>query len=329
VGSLGVPRGYPRPLDHGRSPRPRVIHDRSVDTGLAQGLGERLALLRAAALLARRERHLVERRRLPRPARGLRGADPARDPAQRGARRCALRVRRAVHRRDAHGRLDARAGRRPPARLRLIRHPAQLEAIGAGVQLGERSLSDAVAAAPRARELREQVRRSGGTAIAADAVERPGPSARTMKVVVIGATGTIGCEVAKQLEARHEVVRASRNGSPPVDLRTRVDRRPVRAERHRRRRLLRGERASNAAARRRLRGEPAGEREGEPSPRTGRSARGRPGRAVTHHFPRQLVTYPRIRGISDHCSSLQAARMRVYAVAASSPHWAQSSAARR
>jgi uncharacterized protein YbjT (DUF2867 family) len=39
-----------------------------------------------------------------------------------------------------------------------------------------------------------------------------------MMVVVIGATGTIGGEVAEQLEARHDVVRASRNGSPSVDL---------------------------------------------------------------------------------------------------------------
>jgi MGT family glycosyltransferase len=53
---------------------------------------------------------------------------------------------------------------------------AQLEAIGAGVPLGERDLADAVAAAlacaPRARELRAQVRASGGPAKAADAVER-------------------------------------------------------------------------------------------------------------------------------------------------------------
>jgi YVTN family beta-propeller protein len=34
--SAGIRRGHPedaRPIDHGRSPRPRVIHDRSVDTG--------------------------------------------------------------------------------------------------------------------------------------------------------------------------------------------------------------------------------------------------------------------------------------------------------
>jgi NAD(P)-dependent dehydrogenase (short-subunit alcohol dehydrogenase family) len=39
-----------------------------------------------------------------------------------------------------------------------------------------------------------------------------------MKVVVIGATGTIGAEVADALEASHEVVRASRSGEPRVDL---------------------------------------------------------------------------------------------------------------
>jgi spore coat polysaccharide biosynthesis predicted glycosyltransferase SpsG len=53
---------------------------------------------------------------------------------------------------------------------------AQLEAIGAGVQLGDRPLAEAVAAAlacgPRARELRETVRAGGGTGKAADAVER-------------------------------------------------------------------------------------------------------------------------------------------------------------
>ena len=50
-------------------------------------------------------------------ARGLRRADPARDPAPPRARRTALRVRRPVHRRRAHGRLDAAGGRRPPAGL--------------------------------------------------------------------------------------------------------------------------------------------------------------------------------------------------------------------
>jgi NAD(P)-dependent dehydrogenase (short-subunit alcohol dehydrogenase family) len=39
-----------------------------------------------------------------------------------------------------------------------------------------------------------------------------------VKVVVIGATGTIGSEVARALEVRHEVVRASRRGDPAVDL---------------------------------------------------------------------------------------------------------------
>ncbi|MFI1357284.1 short chain dehydrogenase [Streptomyces sp. NPDC020898] len=39
-----------------------------------------------------------------------------------------------------------------------------------------------------------------------------------MKIVVIGATGTIGCAVADALETEHEVIRASRNGSPGVDL---------------------------------------------------------------------------------------------------------------
>jgi NAD(P)-dependent dehydrogenase (short-subunit alcohol dehydrogenase family) len=39
-----------------------------------------------------------------------------------------------------------------------------------------------------------------------------------MRVIVVGATGTIGGEVARALEPEHEVVRASRNGDPPVDL---------------------------------------------------------------------------------------------------------------
>jgi NAD(P)-dependent dehydrogenase (short-subunit alcohol dehydrogenase family) len=39
-----------------------------------------------------------------------------------------------------------------------------------------------------------------------------------MKVIVIGATGTIGAAVAAALEERHEVVRASRSGSPSVDM---------------------------------------------------------------------------------------------------------------
>ncbi|AQZ60669.1 short-chain dehydrogenase [[Actinomadura] parvosata subsp. kistnae] len=39
-----------------------------------------------------------------------------------------------------------------------------------------------------------------------------------MKVIVIGATGTIGGAVARALEARHDVVRASRNTSPRVDM---------------------------------------------------------------------------------------------------------------
>jgi NAD(P)-dependent dehydrogenase (short-subunit alcohol dehydrogenase family) len=39
-----------------------------------------------------------------------------------------------------------------------------------------------------------------------------------MKIIVIGATGTIGAAVATALEERHEVVRASRTGSPSVDL---------------------------------------------------------------------------------------------------------------
>ncbi len=41
-----------------------------------------------------------------------------------------------------------------------------------------------------------------------------------MKIIVIGATGTIGSAVADTLEAEHEVVRASRKGSPRVDLET-------------------------------------------------------------------------------------------------------------
>jgi NAD(P)-dependent dehydrogenase (short-subunit alcohol dehydrogenase family) len=39
-----------------------------------------------------------------------------------------------------------------------------------------------------------------------------------MKVVVIGATGTIGREVADALAERHTVVRASRSGATPVDV---------------------------------------------------------------------------------------------------------------
>lgn len=39
-----------------------------------------------------------------------------------------------------------------------------------------------------------------------------------MKIMVIGATGTIGSAVATALETRHEVVRASRTGSPSVDM---------------------------------------------------------------------------------------------------------------
>jgi NAD(P)-dependent dehydrogenase (short-subunit alcohol dehydrogenase family) len=39
-----------------------------------------------------------------------------------------------------------------------------------------------------------------------------------MKVVIIGAAGTIGAAVARALEAKHDVVRASRNGSVKVDM---------------------------------------------------------------------------------------------------------------
>jgi nucleoside-diphosphate-sugar epimerase len=39
-----------------------------------------------------------------------------------------------------------------------------------------------------------------------------------MNVIVVGATGTIGSEVAGALESRHDVVRASRTGDPRVDL---------------------------------------------------------------------------------------------------------------
>jgi MGT family glycosyltransferase len=63
-----------------------------------------------------------------------------------------------------------------PQAVDQFTNAAQLEAIGAGVQLGERSLSEAViaalACAPRARELRDVVRAGGGTDKAADAVER-------------------------------------------------------------------------------------------------------------------------------------------------------------
>jgi NAD(P)-dependent dehydrogenase (short-subunit alcohol dehydrogenase family) len=39
-----------------------------------------------------------------------------------------------------------------------------------------------------------------------------------MKIVVIGASGTIGRQVADHLAERHEVVRVSRRSDPPVDL---------------------------------------------------------------------------------------------------------------
>jgi NAD(P)-dependent dehydrogenase (short-subunit alcohol dehydrogenase family) len=39
-----------------------------------------------------------------------------------------------------------------------------------------------------------------------------------VRVIVIGATGTIGRAVADALEPRHEVLRASRRGDPAVDL---------------------------------------------------------------------------------------------------------------
>ena len=63
-----------------------------------------------------------------------------------------------------------------PQAVDQFANAAQLEAIGAGVQLGERSFAEAVSLAlactPRARELREGVRAQGGTDKAADAVER-------------------------------------------------------------------------------------------------------------------------------------------------------------
>ena len=61
--------------------------DMAEFTDRAEGVRERQALLRDAARVAGRERHVDLRRRLPRAARGVRRADPARDPAQRGARR--------------------------------------------------------------------------------------------------------------------------------------------------------------------------------------------------------------------------------------------------
>ncbi|WP_435810343.1 NAD-dependent epimerase/dehydratase family protein [Streptomyces mirabilis] len=39
-----------------------------------------------------------------------------------------------------------------------------------------------------------------------------------MKIIAIGATGTIGRAVADALETEHEVIRASRDSSPRVDL---------------------------------------------------------------------------------------------------------------
>jgi nucleoside-diphosphate-sugar epimerase len=41
---------------------------------------------------------------------------------------------------------------------------------------------------------------------------------RAMKVIVVGGTGTVGSKVSEALEARHEVIRASRRGEPRVDL---------------------------------------------------------------------------------------------------------------
>jgi len=76
-----------------------------------------------------------------------------------------------------------------------------------------------------------------------------------MKIIVIGATGTIGAAVASALAAKkHEVVRASRNGEVKVDI---DEPRPVRGGQERRRgRLLRrqcGVQAVRAINRRRLR----------------------------------------------------------------------------
>ena len=63
-----------------------------------------------------------------------------------------------------------------PQAVDQFANAAQLEAVGAGVQLGELSVREAVErarkCAPRARELRDEVRANGGTARAADAVER-------------------------------------------------------------------------------------------------------------------------------------------------------------
>ena len=39
-----------------------------------------------------------------------------------------------------------------------------------------------------------------------------------MRVMVVGATGTVGTAVSEALEPGHEVVRASRRGDPGVDL---------------------------------------------------------------------------------------------------------------
>jgi len=63
-----------------------------------------------------------------------------------------------------------------PQAVDQFANAATLEAIGAGVQLSESTLQDAVAAArecgPRARELQATIRREGGVDRAADAVER-------------------------------------------------------------------------------------------------------------------------------------------------------------
>ncbi|MBE2319700.1 UDP glycosyltransferase [Solirubrobacter sp. CPCC 204708] len=63
-----------------------------------------------------------------------------------------------------------------PQAVDQFQNAATLEAIGAGVQLGDKPIREAVsearACAPRVRELRQTVRAEGGVAKAADAVER-------------------------------------------------------------------------------------------------------------------------------------------------------------
>ena len=128
-------------------------------------------------------------------------------------------------------------GRRHLAGSTAPRAPARLAASG-GLPLGRR--------AP----------------LSAEGLARHAPSAELasvarMRTIVVGATGTLGGEVAGALEARHEVVRVSAAGDPRVDL---ADPASIAALAVlgglRRDRLLRGERPGHAALRRGLPAQP-------------------------------------------------------------------------